>query len=649
MTLPKRIFASLDATSGTADVLLPEDLQPLPKLPVPELERTLERYLEALRPLLDEASLERARAAVRAFGAAGGAGPRLQDALLARREALDNWAYEWWLADMYLANPLPLPVNSSPGMVFPPRSFRSAHDQAQFAARFLRCLLDHKDVLDCKALPVERATSREKGQPLCMAQFYRLLGHCRTPGAPRDALHDHAARSHHVAVVCRNQFYAVPVREEPSGARLSERELCAQLMHVLREAPSLPPAPPLGLLTAQRRDVWAAHRHLLLQDEQNRASLEQLESSLLLVCLDEPLPASFNSRTLRESRPEVARGHQVAGRDETNMAHQMLHGGGSALNGANRWFDKTVQVVVSSDGACGLCYEHSPAEGVAVVQLMEQALAGCADLPPAPSEPPCAPPHLPPPRRLLWRPDAALREALQRAGQHLDGLVEDLDFYVYRYAGYGKEFIKSSKVSPDAYIQLALQLAYFKLNRRLVATYESASTRRFRLGRVDCIRSATPEALQWVTAMCQDEDDGTQPSGKREKKKLELFDAAIKKQTEIMVDNILGQGIDIHLLGLREMAKELGEPLPEIFSDESYKIANHFSLSTSQVATATDSFMGYGPVVPDGYGASYNPRSDTITFCLSAFHSCQTTSTWKFAHSLEESLNRMQQLVGNRQ
>lgn len=34
-------------------------------------------------------------------------------------------------------------------------------------------------------------------------------------------------------------------------------------------------------------------------------------------------------------------------------------------------------------------------------------------------------------------------------------------------------------------------------------TYESASTRRFQLGRVDCIRSATKEALDWVTAMCQ--------------------------------------------------------------------------------------------------------------------------------------------------
>jgi choline O-acetyltransferase len=57
----------------------------------------------------------------------------------------------------------------------------------------------------------------------------------------------------------------------------------------------------------------------------------------------------------------------------------------------------------------------------------------------------------------------------------------------------------------------------------------------------------------------------------------------MKKQTEIMVENILGQGIDIHLLGLREVARDLEEPVPDIFQDEVYKRANHFALSTSQV------------------------------------------------------------------
>lgn len=61
----------------------------------------------------------------------------------------------------------------------------------------------------------------------------------------------------------------------------------------------------------------------------------------------------------------------------------------------------------------------------------------------------------------------------------------------------------------------------------------------------------------------------------------------MKRQTEIMVDNIMGQGIDIHLLGLREAARETAptaaHPLPELFTDDTYKIANYFLLSTSQV------------------------------------------------------------------
>lgn len=41
-------------------------------------------------------------------------------------------------------------------------------------------------------------------------------------------------------------------------------------------------------------------------------------------------------------------------------------------------------------------------------------------------------------------------------------LVRNLDFTAYKFENYGKEFIKKQKMSPDAYIQVALQLAFYR-------------------------------------------------------------------------------------------------------------------------------------------------------------------------------------------
>lgn len=49
-----------------------------------------------------------------------------------------------------------------------------------------------------------------------------------------------------------------------------------------------------------------------------------------------------------------------------------------------------------------------------------------------------------------------------------------------------------------------------------------------------------------------------------------------------MIDNILGMGIDTHLLGLRQAARENAISCA-VFEDDSFRIANHFALSTSQV------------------------------------------------------------------
>lgn len=41
-------------------------------------------------------------------------------------------------------------------------------------------------------------------------------------------------------------------------------------------------------------------------------------------------------------------------------------------------------------------------------------------------------------------------------------LLNDLHLRIYVYDHYGKGFMKTCRVSPDAYIQMALQLAYYR-------------------------------------------------------------------------------------------------------------------------------------------------------------------------------------------
>lgn len=99
------------------------------------------------------------------------------------------------------------------------------------------------------------------------------------------------------------------------------------------------------------------------------------------------------------------------------------------------------------------------------------------------------------------------------------------------------------------------------------------------------------------------------------------------------------------MLALKQIARDNSMPIPELFLDPGYALSNHFNLSTSQVTTnINDSFICYGAVVPDGYGCSYNVRSDYILFCISSFNNCKTTNSQEFAESLTDTLYEIRDL-----
>nr|AUJ88962.1 ChAT protein [Epiphanes senta] len=642
--------------------------QPLPKLPVPDLKLSLEKYLRCVKPIVTAEAYKNTEQIINEFSKPDGLGPKLQEILIKIAEENDNWAYDWWMNEMYLSNKQPLPINSNPGMIFPKEYFPDEDAQLRFTARLISGIMDYKCVIDQKELPIDRCTCREKGQPLCMEQYYRLFSSYRIPGVDKDKLVNSttnlALEPEHVIVLSRNQMFVLDVIV--NFTRLSDDQLYHQLKRIKRQSEddenTTSAFANLGYLTSMPRDEWARARSELIRESTNRDCIDMIERCIFIVCLDKEVKQSSNKENRNDDEIKSKKISSNVFSNSTNCnensingyfngndinpisssmtltAFQMLHGCSSENNSGNRWFDKTMQFIISEDGVCGLNYEHSPAEGIVVIELSEHLFRYMEEkrkqkLYRMPSI--C---ELPTPRKLRWKIIDTISKWIEKAKTDFDQRIEDLDFCLLKYSKFGRDFPKKVKMSPDSFVQLAMQLAYYKLYNRLVSTYESSSTRRFRHGRVENIRANSCEALSWVKSMDYN-------SGFTKNQKFNLFQKAVQYQTDLMIDSILGKGMDCHLMALKQIAIENGFDLPELFTDKSFDVSNHFSLSTSQIPTTMEgSFMCYGPVVPDGYGCSYNPKPNYIIFAISSFKSCSSTSTKLFAESLEKSLNEMYDL-----
>ncbi len=154
-------------------------------------------------------------------------------------------------------------------------------------------------------------------------------------------------------------------------------------------------------------------------------------------------------------------------------------------------------------------------------------------------------------------------------------LVSDLDMKVLDFQDFGKEAIKGLKMSPDSFVQMAIQLSFHGLHQTPAATYESAATRIYKEGRTEVIRSCSAEAMSFVRSMLSPTDN------------LAAKQAALRKSID--AHNQYGRmaakgfGVDRHLLGLKLAAIDLGMPIPPLYQDPGYVRSSKMRLSTSQV------------------------------------------------------------------
>eukprot|EP00753_Platysulcus_tardus_P020098 PLAT7745.1.p1 GENE.PLAT7745.1~~PLAT7745.1.p1 ORF type:complete len:657 (-),score=282.45 PLAT7745.1:88-1803(-) len=556
----------------------------------------------------------------------GGVGQRLQEQLQARAEEEDNWLNEWWTLFAYLINRKPLPIYTSWYGLDVPRFGRLALlGQLDRAAIAIFAILHSCHVIEDEALPPDRLSA---DLPLCMEQFKHVFATARLPGLGVDELRtwSGADRPDHVLVLRKGHAFKLNVYADRKRRKpLSLASLAQQCGRIIKQADALGAAEsPVGLMTAADRDSWAAERDRLLQDDSNAASLLAVESSLFVICLEDYAPACM-----------------------LDAAHAAFHG-----DGRNRWFDKSLQIMVYDDGTVGLCCEHTSSDAPIASRLFEETHAwahrmALARMDVVDGTFDDADSSLAPPQLLPWHLRSETVAAIRRAGVSFDELVSDVDLHIACFYAFGRAHIKKLRLSPDAFIQAAMQLAYFRLHGRFVLTYESAMTRLFQLGRTDTIRSASDSCCAWVRAM-QRRVDLSHPE-----EAARLLRVALKAHSAKVKQATIGQACDRHLIGLRVLMQLSGEEKHPLFDTDAWNLP--FSLATSQTpfgfwCGASTEGGGFGPVVDrceEGYGVSYMvaPSGDELYFHISSWHSCPTTSSRRFGEAIRLAMLDMSELM----
>lgn len=578
----------------------------VPRLPVPQLEDTLATYLRSTGPLhRSPEAAEETRAAVHSAldGLDAPLVRQLQSRLETRAKTELNWLADWWNEIAYFGYR---------DAVMPHVNYFYCHTNVRSrSTNLLRAPALAKAWLAFHRLVSqgELEPDMSKYGPLDMSQALWLFNSCRIPRAGLDyAVKADPATHNHLVVLRNGKFWVLDILHPVSRKELSESELRFQLQRILNDPQSREPETyPIGALTGVNRDTWAQARNDIIASPSNRRALKAIESSVFVLALDNEAPVTPQEK-----------------------AWALWTGGRGALN---RFFDKQ-QLVVCDNGVSGYNGEHSTMDGGPTARLNDFALSALVnnkvDMGTGTDYA-----SLPPPQRLEFDLSSKSKAAVLAAQTDFDAAMAQCDVAVQNFVGYGKDQIKALGVSPDAWVQMMIQLAYHKLHREPTAVYEAAQTRKFLLGRTEVVRSCSNES----TAFCRAFLEHTLP----DKQLYGLLLSAVEQHLRYARSAADGCGVDRHLLGLKKSLKP-GEPIPRLFTDPAFTESSYWRLSTSQISSEYIAFLGFGPVVPGGYGVAYSIKRKQIDLVISA-PKTPGTDAHRLAHYLQESALELQNLV----
>ncbi|XP_050540748.1 carnitine O-palmitoyltransferase 1, liver isoform isoform X2 [Daktulosphaira vitifoliae] len=621
VSLPTRLWAlSVKLLSTSSKPLLYSYQGSLPKLPLPPVNDTMKRYLKSVRPLLNDSEYESMVKLANEFE--NGIAVKLQRYLCLKSWWSSNYVSDWWEEYVYLRSRTPLIVNSN-FYGIDAIKIHATNVQAARAAMIIWQCLQYRRLIERQELEPIRIQGLV---PLCSWQYERIFNTTRVPGVVSDKI-IHYNDSRHVVVYHAGRYFKVIIYHQNRILQPCEIEVQIQSILDNNEKPYIGEEK-VAALTAADRSAWANARTEFFFKGINRQSLDAIEKSAFVVALDD-VPYDYDpydSKKLDEYGRILMTG-----------------------KGYDRWFDKSFTLCIGSNGRVGFNAEHSWADAAVMSHLWEfiifdeAAKSGYQENGHTKGVPEFEPPK---PIRLHWNLNPAL-DVIEKSYQVALELINDIDLRILAFSDFGKGFMKTAKVSPDAFIQMALQLAYYRDAGKFSLTYEASMTRLYREGRTETVRPCTLESKKWVESMLN--------SNASLNDRIELLKKACAIHQRGYQDAMCGKGIDRHLFCLYVVSKYLEVESPFL----NKVLSEPWRLSTSQTPHGqTNQFDlkkfpncisaggGFGPVADDGYGVSYIIAGENLIFFhISSKKSSPHTDSNRFSIHISKALNDMRSLV----
>lgn len=648
----------------------------LPRLPIPPLEDTLKRYLARLEPLQDSRSYEKTKRAV----AESEQSLRIidhelrkYDEHLAQREPMSSYIEQFWF-DSYLEYDESVVLNLNPYFQLaddptmnnvPKVSSRFSHfnRQVKRTSKLVVSMLKFVKAIRTGTLP----TDNVRGKSMTMDQYGKLFGSSRLPPSLNDSTLSSChlqtdPTSHHVVIMYKSQFYwfdVLDINNEPIFQQPEELEWNLYSIIMDSEQNSLDQnlqnSCPMGVFTTENRRVWSNVRDYISksEDQTNWRNLKIIDSALFIICLDDS--------DLQDERDWIK--SMICGtskidlndKDEDKTKPSLGLQTGTCTN---RWYDK-LQLIVDRGGRAGINFEHTGVDGHTVLRMtMDIYTDSIVNFAQGITR------NVPKvfedddddrranrstkqanlitiPRKLEWSVDSFILSSMHFAETRASDLISQIEFEYLDFKQFGAAHIKNQfKCSPDAFLQMCFQTAYYALYGKFETTYEPAMTKFFQNGRTEAIRTVSDQSKSFVKSFFN--------TAVSNPDKIKLLQEACKQHSNVTRECSMGLGQDRHLYALyciwkKVFAKDPKVPLPQLFQDAGWSTLNTNVISTSNCGNPCLKNFGFGPVCSNGFGIGYIIRNDTLSVVVSSRH----RQTARFVELMQRFLLEINRIVRN--